>query len=80
MYRPLHLLAPLLHLPELGGILLEAGATVDTRNDALETPLTCACRANNLFLARVLIEKGKINYYSEPFGQAAFEKQPPSAN
>ncbi len=58
--RPLHLLGPLLHLPELGDILLEAGASVNARNNALNTPLAIACRANNPFLARILVENGKV--------------------
>lgn len=55
--------ASLVHLPELGELLLNAGASVDPRNNALTTPLFSACKCNNLFLAKILIDRGKAQWY-----------------
>lgn len=57
--RPLHLVAPLVHLPELCELLLQAGALLDSKNSQLSTPLMDACKENNLFMARILIGKGE---------------------
>jgi len=56
--RPLHLTASLVDLPELTAILLEAGAKVDPPNNMHATPLFNACKSNNLFAAKFLLEKG----------------------
>ena len=55
----LHLAAGITHLPELGNLLLEAGAAVEAQDRAGRTPLFVACQKNNVYFASRLLQEGE---------------------
>eukprot|EP00731_Ephydatia_muelleri_P024128 Em0016g399a len=71
--RPLHLSSSLLMLPEITGLLLEAGADLNARNKQGFTPLFVACQVNNPYVANQLIVRGADYKCKDSSGMCALD-------